>query len=164
MTAGRFAALSLSAFGLVAALTAGGCGGSLKTHTVRGKVVLEGGDVKKLAQGYVELQRTGEPATRSSGEIMEDGSFELTTLHEGHVLSGVPEGTHAVRIVLPGDQEDEDASTGDPNDDDEAPAFRPKVKKAGKPVIHPRFRKFNTSNITIQVPTEGEVTITVSAK
>jgi hypothetical protein len=82
----------LSAIGLALVLIGvSGCGG-IKTHPVKGKVVVEGGDVKKLVGANVEFQLDSDPSVRSYGEIKEDGTFELMTYHKGKSVPGVPEG------------------------------------------------------------------------
>jgi hypothetical protein len=149
--------------GLAVALAgAAGCGGS-KTHPVKGKVVLEGGDVKKLEGASVEFRLDSDPSIRSSGEIKEDGSFELTTYHNGKPVPGAPEGAHTARIVISGDLEEEEEPVK--RDADEAPEIRPKSRKKPGPLpVHARFLKFTTSGLNYQVPTAGEITIKVSAK
>ena len=154
----------LPALGLVLGLACvAGCGG-VKTHPVRGKVVLEGGDVKKLAGANVEFQLDSDPSVRSYGEIKEDGSFEMTTLHAGRTVSGVPEGAHTARILISGDLEEEDEPV--PRDADEAPEWQPKSKQKKKDSlpVNARFLRFKTSGLKYQVPTSGEITVKVSVK
>jgi hypothetical protein len=123
-----------------------GCGGSsIKTHSVKGKVTLADGDIGKLAGGNIECQLESDFKVRPYGEILANGNFTLGMLHEGRQVSGAPEGKYLVRIVLADD-------TGD----DEQP-----LKNLP---IHPKFRDFKKSGLTLQVPTSGEVEIKVSRK
>lgn len=159
----------LSVLGLALALAGTGCGGT-KTHPVRGTVVVEDGDVKKLAGANVEFQLTSDPGVRSYGEIKEDGSFEMVTLHNGRTLSGAPEGSHTARIVISGDLEEEDEPVK--LDADEAPDWQTvlKQKNAAKqrkknPLpVNARFLRFKTSGLSYQVPTPGDITVKVSVK
>jgi hypothetical protein len=133
-----------------------GCGGA-RTHGVQGKVVVEGGDVAKLAQSTIEAQLESDPAVRASGEIQPDGSFELTTLKDGQVLDGAVEGTYTARIILADHQPE-----GSDEDDDEAPAPRRK-KKGPKLPVSQKYLDFKTSGWSFKVPTDGSVTLTASA-
>ncbi|MCI0702923.1 MAG: hypothetical protein L0241_17745 [Planctomycetia bacterium] len=158
---GRMAVIGLA----VALACATGCGESIKTHPVRGKVVVEGGDIKKLEGTHVEFRLDSDPSIRSSGEIKEDGSFELMTYYKGRMIPGAPEGTHTARIVISGDLEEEDEPVK--RDDDEAPDFQPEStqKKSTAPLpVHARFLRFTTSKLTYTVPTDGEITVQVSTK
>lgn len=129
-----------------------GCGGA-RTHGVQGKVVVEGGDVAKLAQSTIEAQLESDPAVRASGEIQPDGSFELSTLKDGRVLDGAVEGTYTARIIL-ADYQPEGADDGD----DEAPALR--RKKGPKLPVSERYLNFKTSGWSFKVPSDGSVTLT----
>jgi hypothetical protein len=121
-----------------------GCGDSLKTYPVSGKVVLTDGDVSQLAESYVELALTTDPELRASGTIGPDGSFWLQTQYQGKLYKGTPEGTYQARIIL----------------GDEFEQTRP---RRGRPV-HPRFLDFKKSGLTVQVPTSGDVTLTVTRR
>jgi hypothetical protein len=123
-----------------------GCGGSgAKVYPVRGKVVLADGDVKLLEESYVELAMDGNPAVRADGTIKADGRFELQITQAGRILPGAEAGTYRARIVLA-----EDGS-------------RESIRKR-QAAVHPRFRDFAKSGLTVHVPTSGDVTLTVSAK
>ena len=74
-----------------------------KTYPVKGKVVLKQGDVKRLAEGYVELRSMDDPKVIAMGEIKPDGSFEVGSQVEGQDYAGAPEGTYQARIILPTD-------------------------------------------------------------
>ena len=154
----RFLSMSL-----LAALLAAGCGGSIETHPVRGKVVLEGVDLASLGEAHVELRLENDPSVRASGPIEPDGSFELTTLHKGQSFTGAVPGAHTARIVL-SDYDYEEPEV--PRDDDEAPEYRPKARKskASKgPPIPEKYMSFKSSGFSVNVPTDGAVTLMVSA-
>jgi hypothetical protein len=128
----------------VVALVLAGCGGGPKTHPVRGKVVVADGDVAQLADGHVEFVREDDPGVRADGLIGPDGRFEMQTQLQGKLLTGAAEGTYRARIILP----DADGGGG---------------RRRPRP-IHDRFLDFKTSGLTFQVPTDGEITVTVSRK
>jgi hypothetical protein len=139
MKLNRFATLALLVpFALV------GCGTDLpKTYPVSGKVALAG-DVQKLVGHHVEAVLDTDPVVRASGVIGPDGSFTLETLHAGTILKGAREGTYRVRI-LPA-EEDENG------------------KKLKKPPVAARHLKFETSGLSVQVPTSGDVTLELSPR
>jgi hypothetical protein len=158
--------------GLLAALFAAGCGSSLETHPVRGKVVFEGVDVASLGEAYVELRLESDPSIRASGPIEPDGSFDLRTQHKGQEFLGAVPGSHTARIVLSDyDYEEPEA----PSDDGEAADYRPKAKRfkvakgskgskvvAGPPIPE-KYMSFKSSGFAVEVPPQGSVTFTVSA-
>lgn len=128
------------------ALALAGCGREgPKTHTVRGKVVVADGDVKDLAESYVECFLDRDTSVRASGRIEPDGSFALQILHQGQVLRGAPEGTYQAQITV----SDENEFAG---------------RKRRPPPIHPRFLNPKTSGLTLKVPTTGDVTFNVSRR
>jgi hypothetical protein len=125
-------------------LLAAGCGGnSLKTYPVRGKVSLADGDVKLLRNGHVEFMLESDQTMRASGKIGPDGSFVVQTQHKGVLLTGAPAGAYKGRIIL-SDEYDE-----------------PAAKRPPRPV-HKRFLDFKKSGLKLTVPTDGEITVTVS--
>jgi len=128
---------------LAAALV--GCGSSsVKTYPVKGKVEVKDGDVSLLTSSHVELTQESNPDIRPNGKIEPGGGFSVQTQHQGKIVSGAPEGKYKVRIVLA------DAS------DEGVP------KRKGDP-IHKRFFDFETSGLSITVPS-GNYTIAVSTK
>jgi hypothetical protein len=133
------AAVALALLGLA------GCGGGIKTYPVRGKVAVEGGDAKDLAGCHVQFMLESDNLVQPDGLIGPDGSFEMQTLHDGKILRGAPEGAYKARIIL-GQDEDEG---------------RP--KRRGQPV-HKRFLDFKTSGLSYQVPTSGDITVTVAKR
>jgi predicted small lipoprotein YifL len=127
------------------ALALAGCGASgPKTHPVAGRIDLPGGDVTALAGSTVEVALASDPSVRGFGEIRPDGTFTLQSLRGGELKPGVPEGKYAARVI--------------PNDEDAAAR-----KKAAKAVA-PRFLKFETSGLAVQVPPAGEVALPLAAK
>ena len=157
--------------GLLAALLAG-CGSSMETHPVRGKVVFEGVNLASLGDAFVEIRLESDPSIRASGPIEPDGSFELTTIHNGQSYPGAVAGAHKARIVLSDyDYEEPEA----PSDDGEAADYRPKAKifkiaKGAKnakastgPPIPEKYMSFKLSGLSVEVPPQGSVTFTVSA-
>jgi len=122
-----------------------GCASSgVKVYPVKGKVEIKDGDVAILTGSNVELMQESDPLLRPSGKIEADGGFSLQTLHEGKILPGAPEGKYKARIIL-GDESD----AGVP-------------KRKGDP-IHKRFFDFETSGLTVTVPS-GDYTVSVSKK
>lgn len=128
---------------LALALLAGCAGDSPKTYPVSGRVATNG-DAAALAGHHVEAALEGDPGVRASGVIGSDGSFTLRTLHGGAVLDGAREGKYRVRIL----RADEDADG----------------KRLQKPPVADRFLKFETSGLSLSVPADGEVTLTVSPR
>ena len=134
-------AAGLLAAGLIAAA---GCGrGGPETYPVTGRVLHSSGGEAALAGSYVEAVLQGDPTVRASGVIGPDGSFELATLLGGTILEGAREGTYSVRII--------------PNDEDAASTRRAAA------AVAPRYLSFETSGLTLRVPPEGEVRLSVSA-
>ncbi len=124
---------------LFIALSLGCAPGGPPVHTVRGKVVLPGGDVGLLAGHHVEAALVDDPAVTASGVIGPDGTFTLETLHAGRILRGAREGAYRVRIY--------------PADEDEAGRRRP------PPPVAARYLDFESSGLTLAVPPAGEVVL-----
>jgi len=143
---GRWGPASRGFVFAVALLGLAGCGGGPKVHSVRGKVVLADGEVSQLAGKHIEFELENNPAVRADGLIDSEGRFELQTMHQGKLHKGALEGKYRARIVLSGD------------DDEEKPK-----RRRGR-LVHERFLDFKTSGLTYQVPTEGDITITLSKK
>ncbi|HKB06076.1 MAG TPA: hypothetical protein VKD90_28030 [Gemmataceae bacterium] len=123
-----------------------GCGpDGPKTYTVRGRVEVAGGEAKHLAGANVEAALDSDPTQRASGVIEPDGTFALETLHEGKILKGAQAGSYKARIVLSDDGDRES-------------------KRQQRTAVHPKFFKFETSGLTFQVPTNGEVVLQVSPR
>lgn len=126
----------------ISMLSLTGCGNSgPKMHAVKGKVEIEAGEVKNLAGTNIEASLDADPTVRASGVVGADGSFTLETLHEGVIKKGAREGTYQVRFILP-------------DDDKEA-------RRAAARSLDKRFLKFETSGLTLQVPSTGDVTLKV---
>jgi len=116
---------------------------AIKTHPIRGTLVLAGGDVKLLTGSFVEFMLESDPLVRASGKITPEGRFVMETIHKDQVLPGAIEGNYKARIVL-ADEDDEGVPKG-----------------RGIPV-HKRFLDFATSGLSFAVPAKGDITISVS--
>jgi hypothetical protein len=133
--------MTIRRYAALALLAVAGCGQSgPKTHPVAGSVALAGGDSTQLAGHYVEAALTTDRTVRASGVIEPDGRFKLETLADGRVRSGAPEGTYGVRLIL--------------SDDDG-------VKR---PKVSPRYLRFETSGLSIQVPAKDDVKLEVGPR
>jgi hypothetical protein len=122
-----------------------GCGGpSIKTHPVSGKVEIKDGDAAVLTGSTIELKHQSDESLRPYGNFDSAGNFTVKTVHQGEVLEGAPEGQYSARIVL-ADESDEG------------------VPKRKGEVIHRRFLNFETSGLSVTVPSD-QVTVTLSRK
>lgn len=137
--------------GLVAvAAGAGLCGppgcepAAPQTHPVRGRVRFDGGDVRQLAGGHVEAVPVGDLSAQAAGEIRDDGSFVLETIHAGKPLPGARAGEYQARVVLT----DEDAGG----------------KRRKGFALPKRYAQYPSSGLTFRVPTAGDIQLAVSAK
>jgi hypothetical protein len=132
--------LALAASGLLF-----GCGpGGPKTFPVTGQVELVGGEIKLLVGSHVEAALESDATIRASGQIQEDGSFRLQSLHQGATKAGAREGKYKVRLILA--------------DDDQA-----NLKQARK-AVPPRYLNFATSGLSVTVPPTGEVALTIAPR
>lgn len=130
---------------LVLTCILGGCGESgPNLHSVAGKVELREQDVTLLHGSVVELSLLSDPTVRGFGEIQPDGKFQIKSLVGGELYHGVPEGRYAARIL--------------PHDEDGA--ARQQATKA----IAPRYLKFDTSGLSVQVPVTGDFVLQVTSK
>lgn len=137
---------SVTMIAVVAVLGAVGCGQTgPKTYPVNGKVELASGDVSQLAGNNIEAALASDPSVRASGVIQPDGSFALETLQAGVIQKGAQEGSYQVRIIL-----DEDGDR--------------EAKRRRRSALPLRYLQFKTSELSIQVPTHGEVTLKVSQR
>lgn len=122
---------------LVVGLT--GCGSQgPKPVPVKGKVVFErGGDVQALSDrgALLEFQAVDQPEVRAFGEILADGSFTLSAVHDGAPRGpGALAGTYRGRLNM--DQE-------------------------VRHLVSPQFLDFAKSGITITVPDQADVVIKI---
>ena len=115
-----------------------------KTYPLKGRIDVTAGDLQALAGHTVELALASNPEVRASGQIQDDGSFVLETLHGGQVLPGAAEGTYKARIVLA--------------DDDLA------GKKLAAKSLHPRYFQFEKSGLAVQVPAAEVVSLKVTRR
>jgi len=126
-------------------LLAAGCGSSgPATHPVKGQVQLAGGDAALLAGHSLEVALASDSTVRAYGEIQEDGTFSLETLHAGEIKSGALAGTYVARIVL--------------SDDD------PQRARQVAAAIDPHVLDFKASGLSIQVPAAEVVTLPIKRR
>jgi hypothetical protein len=116
-----------------------GCDGGPKTHAVSGSLELRGGDSAQLAGSHLELTRSDDPTVRAAGVIDERGRFQIESLSDGQVKTGALEGSYQARLIL--------------NDEGDG---------RKKPKIHKKYLDRKTSGWTVQVPSPGEVTLTLT--
>jgi hypothetical protein len=115
-----------------------GCA-SPKTYPVRGRVVFPDGT--PLPGGLVVFEPApGGPPVGTQGAIQPDGTFRLGTYQEG---DGAPAGRHRALVVPPW-----------PSSPDE--------RRPARPLIHPRFQSFDTSQLEHEVirgPNEFQIVV-----
>jgi hypothetical protein len=107
------------------------------THPVQGKIVFErGGNIHELYdhQGAIEFESVDQPGVHAYGEIQEDGSFTLSTVKDDLGFAGAVPGTHRGRLNL----------------DEEI-----------RHLVAPKFLRFETSGITLTVPSQEEVVVKI---
>ena len=110
-------------------------------HAVQGQVQLQGGDISTLSGHVIEVALASDPRVRASGEIKPDGKFELESLLDGKIKKGALEGKYTARIVLA--------------DDD------PQQRRTAAQTIHPKFLKFESSGLGLEVPAKEPVQLEV---
>jgi hypothetical protein len=121
-----------------------GCGSKgPRTHAVAGRIELHSGEISQLAGSTLEVALLSSPTTRGFGQIQESGRFALSSLQAGELRSGVLEGKYAARII--------------PNDEDFE--SREQATKA----IDAKYLRFESSGLVLDVPTQSEVTFSLSA-
>jgi hypothetical protein len=88
---------------MAAALSLGiiGCSGPTEppppTYLATGRVVHKKGG-QPVKSGLIEFFSTSDPTVRLRGIIQPDGTFALTTPHEGKQISGALEGEYRVKV------------------------------------------------------------------
>jgi hypothetical protein len=134
-----FATLAASLLGVA------GCGrGGPATYPVEGRLEFAGADIAVLTGSYLEAARVDNPSERSSGVLEADGSFNLQTQRAGSIFHGAAAGKYQVRILLA--------------DDDR------KTHRLAQSQLPTRYLAFQTSGLTIEVPTSDAVTLRVLAR
>jgi hypothetical protein len=130
---------------LIGSIGAAGCGVSTPTtYPVEGKVQVQGADLRALAGARVQAVLVEDLRVEAQGEIQDDGTFTLETIHDGKSLSGVQAGEYQVRIVL----------------SDEDRGYR---RRKGQ-VIAPRFAQYKTSGLTFLAPASDTVVLELATK
>ena len=71
---------------------------TIETHGVTGTVRFSNGDPVK--SGMIDFRSKRDQRLTMNGEILEDGSFELTTLHENQNHKGAVEGPCSAVVTL----------------------------------------------------------------
>lgn len=107
------------------------------TVPVKGRVAfVDGGEIKALhdRQCAVVFNSVDEPEVLAYGEIEQDGTFTLATVKDRKSRPGAVAGMHRVRLQL----------------DDGTEQF-----------VAARFGKFETSGLTVKVPSDEEIVITL---
>ena len=107
------------------------------TLPVQGKIEFtKGGSSKDLADRSVVIQfdSVDQPGVTAFGEILEDGTFTMGTQTAEGGKAGVVPGTHRVRLNA-----DETAAR----------------------LVNPKFLRYETSGIIVNVPLTGELVIQV---
>ncbi len=120
---------------LLLCVIATGCGSSVKTYPVSGKIEVEGGGSPK--QGTVIFSNDKGTA---QGIIQSDGSFKLTTDKPD---DGAPEGTYKVIVMgtVPLDYKNPD----------------------NKPLVDKKFEALETTTLSVKIePKENSVTLKVT--
>ena len=126
--------------GCVALLLAlAGCSSGDGAQPVSGTVAWSGGS---LSGHMVEVASTSDPNVRGFGTIGADGRFTLERLVAGKTASGLQAGSYQARLIL--------------NDEGDGQTKKPNVPS--------RYLDFKTSGWSVQVPTSGDVALTVAAK
>ncbi len=135
--------MRLSTLMLASLLAAAGCGSEGPVmHKVQGTVQLASGGQEALAGSTIEAMLVDQPQVRAFGTIQDDGSFELESLHGGNIKAGAVAGKYNARIILA----DDDAEQ----------------RRLAAQAVNPRFLQFETSGLTFDVPSSGEVVLSVS--
>lgn len=75
---------------------------ALETHSVTGKVTFSNGE--PVQSGTIDFRSKRDQRLSMNAEILEDGTFQLATLHENQNLPGAVEGpcSAIVTVFLPG--------------------------------------------------------------
>ena len=121
-------------FAIWLATLAGCSGNGLATYPVEGRVKFPDG--KPLQGGIVQFQPIGDQEGKisSRGRIQQDGTYRMSTFE---AEDGTIAGEHRVLVVPP------------------APPGRADPWNLPKPVIHERFRQYDTSNLKFTVTPDG---------
>ncbi|WP_425617485.1 hypothetical protein NA78x_001163 [Anatilimnocola sp. NA78] len=134
-----------SSLALLGAIASTGCSSSgPPVVPVKGQVNLVDGDKAALSGHMIELTKADDNLVRSYGQITPEGNFELESLIGGEIHKGALEGKYKARVIL--------------SDDD------PAQRKVARAAINPRFLKFDSSNLTVDVPATTPVQLQISRR
>ena len=138
---------SLSSLALVCAICLSGCGGGpLPTYPVNGMVVFEDGTSPQF--GTVEFLND-EHQINARGEIAKDGSFTVSTFHDG---DGAVEGTHRIAIIQ---------LTISPD----TAQYNHLIEHDHGDVVDPMYHDFRTSGLIREIKSgQNDLTLTVTKK
>jgi hypothetical protein len=129
-------------FSTIAIISLVGCGGDgPATYPVEGRITFADG--KPLAGGVVEFQPADKQTESfsSRGRIQPDGTYQMSTFAAN---DGVVAGKHRVLVSPP------------------LPPGPIDPMKRPKPVIHPRFERYDTSGLEYTVTEEGPNTFDIT--
>ena len=120
-----------------------GCGpGGRATHPIKGQVRVASGDSQVLGGHSLELALETDPQVRAFAAIDPDGRFKVESLIDGVVRDGALEGRYRARVVL--------------GDDD------PEQQQRARAAISPKALSFDTSGLSIAVPSTGDVSLIIA--
>jgi hypothetical protein len=128
------------ALGLCLVFGVAGCRESgPRTFPVKGQVQLPGADIKVLAGHALQVIHDSQPDVQAYAEFKPDGSFELETYDKGQIRKGAIGGKYKARIIL----SDDSAET----------------REQAARVVPSNYLQFDTSDLTLEVPAKGDVTL-----
>lgn len=122
-----------------------GCGpAGEKLHTITGKIAVADTELADIVGSSVEVADTANENNRGFALIEPDGQFSIESLRSGEVKQGLAAGVYKARIIL----SDEDFES----------------RKNASIAIAKRYQSFDTSGLTISVPSSSDVVFQISRK
>jgi hypothetical protein len=122
-----------------------GCGpGGEELHAITGKIAVVDTELADIAGSSIEVADTANENNRGFALIEPDGQFSIESLRSGEVKQGLAEGTYKARIIL----SDEDFES----------------RKKAAVAIAKRYQNFDTSGLTISVPSSSDVVFLITKK
>jgi hypothetical protein len=110
-------------------------------QSLEGQLVHQDGGAFEFAGDTIELRSQSDPTQHAFGEIKPDGKFKIDSLDEGKILQGAKPGEYVARIVIADDDYEH--------------------KKVAAKSINKKFLNFETSGLSVKVPTSG-LTLSIS--